>query len=255
MSERIKVYAITGAARGIGRAIAERLLDDGHRVLGTYHEGADSADELERDYPGMVSMRSTDLSDLSVLDETAEFFRSEGHLDGVVLNAGLIDFALFGEVEEQAWLDVMNVNLNSSFFLIQRISSALREEATIVAISSTDAFTASYASISYTVSKAALNALMNCLAVTLGEQKVRSIALNAGWVDSGMSTEESYAAAELTPVGRNGRPEDIAAVVRFLLSSEASFISGSPLVVDGGYGLVDTIVREEYLTLKNESIE
>lgn len=246
----MKTIVVTGAARGIGRAIAEQLLLDGQRVVGTYNEGADQARKFLSQYGDELTLHQVDLSQRTATRSFIEVVKTLGPIDGLVLNAGVIEFALLDEVSEASWDKVLEINLTSSWLLAQRIGPQIKEGGAVVAISSTDAFTASYSSISYTVSKAGLNALMNCLAAVLGERGVRAIPLCAGWVDSGMSTDESYEAAQLTPLGRNGQPKDIAKAVAFLLSDAASFINGSPLIVDGGYGLVDYIVKKEAEGLK-----
>ena len=237
---------ITGAARGIGRAIAEQLLDDGYSIIGTYNDGSDEAHELESAHDKKrVTMTRVDLSNRAETMRFIESVRQQGPIDGLVLNAGVIEFAALTDMTDEQWDRVLEVNLTSAWLIARGLSQALKPGSAVVAISSTDAFTASYSSISYTVSKAGLNALMNCLAAVLGDSGVRAIPLCAGWVDSGMSTEESYEAANLTPLKRNGKPQDIARAVSFLLSDRASFINGSPFVIDGGYGLIDYIVKKE----------
>jgi NAD(P)-dependent dehydrogenase (short-subunit alcohol dehydrogenase family) len=249
----MKKIVVTGAARGIGRAITEQLLTEGHSIIGTYHEGVEEARTL-RDSFGeeRVVLRQVDLSNRESTREFIRFTQERGQLDGLVLNAGVIEFGILDGVSEAEWDRVIEVNLSAPWLLTQGLGKNLNPDSAVVAISSTDAFTASYSSISYTVSKAGLIALMNCLSAVLGERQIRSIPLCAGWVDSGMSTPESFEAAQLTPRGRNGTPAEIAKVVSFLLSDSASFITGSPLIVDGGYGLIDYIVKKEAEGLKDK---
>ena len=236
---------VTGAARGTGRAIATRLLRDGTHVIGTYLRGETEAHELLGQYPGLVEMHQVDLSSR---DQTAALIQAcaaKETLGGMVLNAGAIEFALLDETTDAQWDSVIEINLSANWLLLRGLGHLVAPGAAIVAISSTDATRASYASIGYTVSKAGLNALMNCAAAVLGVRQVRAIALCPGWMNTAMSTKESYEAASLTPLGRNGTPDEIAAVAVFLLSPHASFINGSPLVVDGGYGLVDYVMTKE----------
>jgi NAD(P)-dependent dehydrogenase (short-subunit alcohol dehydrogenase family) len=119
----------------------------------------------------------------------------------------------------------------------------------IVNIASTDAYVGSFRSIAYSASKAALLSVTRSLANVLGPHGVRVNAVTPGWVDSGILTD-TYGAATLTPLGRNGSPGDIANVVAFLLSSEAAFITGASIVADGGYTGVDYFMNKEDQSLR-----
>jgi len=118
---------------------------------------------------------------------------------------------------------------------------------TIVNISSTDGLVGSYSSVAYSASKAAINNLTKSLAIKLAAKGIRVNAVAPGWVDTGgaMLLPASKQAVDLTPLGRMARPKEIAEAVYFLISKKASFITGTTLVVDGGYTCVDYVMKKE----------
>ena len=125
-----------------------------------------------------------------------------------------------------------------------RVISAM-QNGSIVNIASTDGLTGSYSSMSYSASKAALINLTKSLAINYGKYQVRVNSISPGWINTGMSTESSYEATKLAPLGRNGKPQEIADLVSYLISPKASFITGSNIVIDGGYSCVDYIMKKE----------
>jgi len=219
-------------------------------VIGTYHTGHDEAADLAATHG--VEVLQVDLSDRSKTEEFAATLASEHHISGLVNNAGIIEFEVFTEFTMASWDRTMEVNVNAPLILSKALADAMSPGSAIVNIASTDAEIGSYSSIAYSASKATLLSLTKSLACVLGDRGIRVIAVTPGWVDTGMSTEESYEAAGLTPLRRNGLPGEVASLVEFLLSDAASFISGSSLVIDGGYTCVDYIMKKENDALAQE---
>lgn len=233
---------VTGGARGIGRSIAERLAEIGWNVVATYNTGYDQAKELARTHG--VEVRQVDLADRSRSLDFAHQIREEFSFDGIVNNAGILEKQAFEEMTLDAWERTFEVNVTAPLILAQAIGPHMSPGGSIVNIASTDAYVGSFRGFAYSASKAALISVTRSLANVLGPQGVRVNAVAPGWVDSGILTE-SYEAANLTPLGRNGSPLDIAKAVAFLLSNEASFITGATIVADGGYTGVDYFMKKE----------
>ncbi len=233
---------VTGGARGIGRAIAEHLAERGWKVIATYNTGLDEARELRRTHG--VEVRQLDMTDRSTSWDFARQIRTEFSLDALVNNAGILEKEAFDEFTLGAWDRALEVNVTAPLILAQALGPHMVAGGSIVNIASTDAYIGSYRSIAYSASKAALLSITRSLANILGPRGVRVNAVTPGWVDNGI-TADSYEAASLTPLGRNGLPEDIAKVVAFLLSPEAAFITGASIVVDGGYTGADYYMKKE----------
>ncbi|MFC9336003.1 SDR family NAD(P)-dependent oxidoreductase [Arthrobacter sp. NPDC057009] len=241
-----RTVLVTGGARGIGRAIAERLAEGGWKVVATYNTGLDQARELARTHG--VEIRQVDLADRAESLDFARRISEEFSFGGLVNNAGILEKEPLGEMTLDAWDRTFEVNVTAPLILARTIGPHMSRGASIVNIASIDAYIGSFRSFAYSASKAALVSVTRSLANVLGPRGVRVNAVSPGWVDSGILTE-SYEAASLTPLGRNGSPLDIARTVAFLLSDDASFITGTSIVADGGYSGVDYFMHKE-----NESL-
>lgn len=233
---------VTGGARGIGRSIAEHLAGMGWKVVVTYNTGLEEAQEFRRSHG--VEVRHLDLTDRSRSLDVVRQIRDEFSLDALVNNAGILEKEPFEELTYDAWDRSFEVNVTAPLILAKEIGLHMPAGGSIVNIASTDAYIGSFRSIAYSASKAALLSVTRSLANVLGPRGVRVNAVTPGWVDSGILTEP-YEAARLTPLGRNGRPDDIASIVAFLLSTDASFITGASIVADGGYTGVDYFMKKE----------
>lgn len=238
-----KNVLVTGVSRGIGKAICERLIAEGYFVYGTYNTGIQEANSL-RNQLGALEIHQADFADrrqtLALIEKLRDI-----RFHGIVNNAGMIEFEDFENFDPGLWDRTLEVNLNAPLLISLGLGLRMERGGSIVNIGSTDGLIGSFSSMAYSATKAALINLTMSLGNNFGLRGIRVNALAPGWIDTGMSTPESYEAAHITPLQRNGTPAEVADLVLYLLSDGASFINGSTIVIDGGYSNVDYIMLRE----------
>jgi meso-butanediol dehydrogenase/(S,S)-butanediol dehydrogenase/diacetyl reductase len=245
----VSVALVTGAARGIGLAIAHWFLDRGYRVALTDID-ADTLTQAEthlQDALGEQASRvlalPTDVSDpaqvSAAVRKTVEAF---GRIDVLVNNAGVATFKPIGETSFEEWRWVMAVNLDGPFLCTQAVAPTMLAQGggAVVNIASISGLRASTLRVAYGTSKAALIHLTKQQAVEYGNAGIRVNAVAPGPVDTAMAKKVHSPAIradyhDTIPLARYGTEEEIAQVVGFLCSAEASYINGQVLAVDGGF--------------------
>ncbi|MFE9573511.1 SDR family NAD(P)-dependent oxidoreductase [Streptomyces sp. NPDC006692] len=234
-----KCVLVTGASKDIGRGIALDLAGRGATVVGTYNTGAADAEELlDLGVKEMVHLDHLDREgSLATLRRLAAAFP----FDGLVNNAAVIEFASW-ESSLDSWDKVLDVNLRGPLATTIALAPAMPAGSSIINISSTAGATGSFDSLAYSASKAALTNLTKSLANVLGPSGIRVNTVSPCYVDADAPPES----AGLTPLRRNGFPEDIASVVAFLLTDGARFVTGTEITVDGGYTAADALAKRAY---------
>ena len=240
-----KVALVTGATSGIGRACAIAFAQAGAKVV-CIGRKADALKEIEKTIGSDALMIEADLTETEaparVVARALEVF---GGIDILVNAAGHISTGTIENSALEAWDDMMNVNVRAPFQLMQKaLPSLIERRGNIVNISSVTGLRAFPGVLAYCVSKAALDQLTRCASLELAAKGVRVNAVNPGVVVTqihkrGGMNDEAYAAflehSKTThPLGRTGRPEEIADLVLFLASEKASWITGATYSIDGG---------------------
>jgi len=237
-----KTAVVTGGNSGIGFATAKKLKAGGANVVITgrsLERVEEAANELG--VTGIVA----DVTNLVALDALVEKVKSQfGQLDILFVNAGIFAPAPVGQNTEEMFDTQMGINFKGAVFTIEKFLPLLNDGASIINLSSINAYTGMPNTSIYAASKAALNAYTRTAATELAPRKIRVNAVNPGPVSTpifgktGMPEEQlnEFAAAiqNRIPLKRFGQPEDIANLVAFLASDDASFITGSEYNIDGG---------------------
>lgn len=244
MSLQDKVAVVTGGNSGIGLATAEEFVAKGARVVITGRNAyavTSAAEKLGNGTSGVTADQSS-LADADRL--VAEVKERYGKVDVLFVNAGIGAFSPVSDVTEQAFDSIMNTNFKGAFFTIQKFLPILNEGGSIILLSSVSAFTGMPGSSVYSASKAALNALGRTLSAELAPRRIRVNTVNPGPIvtpilskagmDDGSIDAIRQKYAERIPLNRAGESAEVAKLVAFLASSDASFITGAEYNIDGG---------------------
>ena len=230
-----KTVLITGGRSGIGRATAERFADEGARVF-TAQRGEDD----------LYESISVDLADpaapQAVIDQV---IRQSGRLDVLVNNAGIMQEASVEDMPLEDWMQTININLTAPFLMIKAAMPYLRQtKGAIVNTGSIEGLGSNPKHAAYGASKAGLHGLTKAVAVDHGDDGIRCNAVAPGWIDTDLNIDyiesmEDPAAfrrdiGKIHPLGRTGKSEEVASLITFLASSDASFITGQVYTIDGG---------------------
>ncbi len=248
LSLKDRVALVTGGSRGIGRAIALEFAARGAAVVVNYHKSPDAANEVVKqivDAGGKAQAFQADVSDFKQADALVKFtIETFGDLSILVNNAGITKDTLIMMMSEADWDSVINTNLKSAFNCSKAaVKHMLRKRyGRIINMASVAGQMGNPGQVNYSASKGGQIAFTKSLAREVAARNITVNALAPGFVDTeilnAMPPETLEASLKLVPLGRKGKPEEIAYAAAFLASDQAAYITGQVLGVDGGMAMM-----------------
>lgn len=240
-----KYALVTGASRGIGRAIAERLAKDGYTVVINYHSNTAAAQDAKATIEaagGQAELLPFDVSDGSAIEAALAAWDAahEGeHFSVLVNNAGIRRDGLMVFMDEADWHDVLRTTTEGFYYTTHHVLSAMlrARHGRIVNIASVSGVSGLPGQANYSAAKAALIGATKALSKEVAARKVTVNAVAPGFIATDMTADLDEAELKkIIPAGRFGKPEEVAALVSFLCSDEAAYITGQVISIAGGMG-------------------
>ena len=241
----IRYALVTGGSRGIGRAIAERLACDGYYVVINYKSNDEAAQQILQTIiqnGGQAELLKFDVTSPAAIQEAYTNWctaHKGAHFDVLINNAGIRRDGLMVFMEDNDWADVMHTNLDSFFYLTKLLLNPMirARRGRIVNITSISGVTGLPGQVNYSSAKAALIGATKALSKELAARKITVNAVAPGFIATDMTAELDESELKKTiPMGRFGQPEEVAALVSFLVSDEAAYITGQTINIAGGIG-------------------
>ena len=237
-----KIALVTGASRGIGRAIAIELANQGADVVVNFHRNEQEALEVVKEIKNIGRDCIALQADVSSFDEVAKMFeivkKKFGGINILVNNAGITMDRTLRKMSQEEWDKVIDVNLNSIYNVTKNALPLLQKNSRIINISSVVGMYGNFGQTNYAASKAGIIGFTKSLAKELGKNGITVNAIAPGFIETeilkSIPSAKKKEFLDLIPLGRIGLPEDVANLAVFLASDRASYITGEVICIDGG---------------------
>ena len=240
----IKVAFVTGGAKGIGSAIVKRFIKDGYKVAFTYNNSEDKAKSLANELGENCKAYKLDITDSNAVNTViADIENTFGEIFVLVNNAGIAEQALFTDITDEMWHKMLETNLSGAFYCSRAVLKYMinRKCGKIINISSIWGEIGGSCEVHYSAAKAGLIGMTKALAKEVGLSGITVNCVSPGVILTDMTShfdeDTMNELKEETPLNKIGTPEDIAGAVAFLASSDADFITGHDLAVNGGMNI------------------
>lgn len=237
----MKTAIVTGGAKGIGAAIVKRLVSDGYRVALCYNSSAEKAEVLCNEADGNCRAYKLDITDSNAVKSVfADIENNYGEISVLVNNAGIAEQALFTDITDGMWHRMIETNLSGTFYCCRAVLPYMihRKNGKIINISSIWGEIGGSCEVHYSAAKAGIIGMTKALAKEVGPSGITVNCVSPGVILTDMTSHfDEQTMSELkseTPLNRIGTPEDVAGAVAFLASSNADFITGQDVAVNGG---------------------
>lgn len=240
----MKKYAlVTGASRGLGRAVALQLASQGHPVIINYQSRTEAAQSVADEIAAMggeAELMKCDVSDPNAIEAAIEDWENnhpDDYIDVLVNNAGIRQDALMIFMQNDQWHNVLDVTLNGFFYLTRRLLKNMmtKRHGRVINITSLSGIKGLPGQVNYSAAKAALIGATKALAQEVAPRRVTVNAVAPGFIETDMTSELPVNdLKKMVPVGRFGKPEEVASLVGFLASDSAAYITGEVISINGG---------------------
>lgn len=242
-----KVAVVTGASRGIGRAIALEMAKNGAKVVINYNGSVEKAEEVKKEIEangGEAMIYQCNVSDFAACEQfIKDVAAAYGRIDILVNNAGITRDGLIMKMKEEDFDQVLDINLKGTFNTIRFVSRIMmkQRQGSIINMSSVSGVLGNMGQANYAASKAGVIGLTKSMARELAARNITVNAIAPGFIDTDMTSVLSDGVKEASvaqiPLGHFGKPEDIANVAAFLASGKGAYITGQVIHVDGGMAI------------------